>query len=261
MPAILRRVKIQCSHREGTLPVRPVTKTSVIIPAYNEAGTVEACVRRVVEQRPAGLPIEVIVVESNSHDDTRHIVTELARDLPIRLVLEDAPRGKGSAVRRALAEVTGEVVIIQDADLEYDPIDYDSLVKPIVSGETLFVLGSRVLGKGHWAIRKFEGKPVRELLFNAGGHVVNGFFNLLYGTHFTDQATMYKVFHVDATRAITWVCDSWDFDVEILAKLVRSGVVPIEVPVHYRARTGDAGKKMRLRDVLTVVHAIVRFRL
>jgi hypothetical protein len=130
-----------------------------------------------------------------------------------------------------------------------------------LAGETLFVLGSRVLGTGHWAIRKFEGNPLRELLFNAGGHVVNGFFNLLYGTRFTDQATMYKVFHVDATKGIAWVSSSWDFDVEILAKLVRNGVSPIEVPVHYRARTGDAGKKMRLRDVFTVVRAIVRFRL
>jgi glycosyltransferase involved in cell wall biosynthesis len=240
--------------------VRPVTKVSVIIPAYNEAGSVEGCIRGVLAQRPAGLPIEAIVVESHSKDDTRRIVTELAKELPIRVILEETPRGKGSAVRKGLAAATGEVVIIQDADLEYSPSDYDKLVRPIVDGVALFVLGSRVLGAEHWAIRKFEGHPGRELLFNAGGQVVNGFFNLLYGTHLTDQATMFKVFHVDAAKSIEWVSDSWDLDVEIIAKLVRRGVLPLEVPVQYRARTGDEGKKMRLRDVLTVVNAMVRFR-
>jgi glycosyltransferase involved in cell wall biosynthesis len=241
--------------------MRRVTKVSVIIPVYNEARTVADCIRHVVEQRPTGLPLEVIVVESNSQDGTRQIVMELAKETPIRVVLEDKPRGKGAAVRRALAEVTGEVVIIQDADLEYAPSDYEHLVKPIVAGDTFFVLGSRVLGTGHWAIRKFKDSPVRELLFNAGGHVVNAFFNLVYGTRLTDQATMYKVFHVDATKDLTWVSNSWDFDVELLAKLVRTGFVPIEVPVHYQARTDQGGKKMRLRDVLTVVQAIIRFRL
>jgi glycosyltransferase involved in cell wall biosynthesis len=240
--------------------IRPVTKVSVIIPTYNEAGSVEGCIRRVLSQRPAGLPVEVIVVESNSKDDTRRIVTELAKELPIRVILEEAPRGKGSAVRKGLAAATGEVVIIQDADLEYSPSDYDKLVRPIVAGDALFVLGSRVLGAEHWAIRKFEGQPGRELLFNAGGQLVNGFFNLLYGTHLTDQATMFKVFHVDAAKGIEWVSDSWDLDVEIIAKLVRQGVLPLEVPVQYRARTGDEGKKMRVRDVLTVINAMVRFR-
>ena len=240
---------------------RPVEKVSVIIPAYNEARTIEACVRAVLAQRPLGLPIEAIIVESNSTDDTRRIVTDLAKTLPLRVLLEEAPRGKGSAVRKGLAAATGEIIIIQDADLEYEPGDYEALIEPIVSGRALFVLGSRVLGKGHWAIRQFEGKKVRELLFNAGGQAVNTFFNVLYGTHFTDQATMYKVFHVDAARALTWESDSWDLDVEILAKLVRKGVVPVEVPVHYEARTGEAGKKMRLRDVVTVVRAMVKFRL
>jgi glycosyltransferase involved in cell wall biosynthesis len=240
--------------------VRPVTKVSIIIPAYNEADSIEGCIRGVLAQRPAGLPIEVIVVESNSQDDTRRIATRLSQELPIRLILEDVPRGKGSAVKKGLAVATGEVVIIQDADLEYEPSDYDKLVRPIVAGETLFVLGSRVLGAEHWAIRKFEGAPVRELLFNAGGQVINGLFNVLYGTHLTDQATMYKVFHLDAARSIEWESDSWDLDVEIIAKLVRSGITPLEVPVQYRARTGNQGKKMRLRDVLTVVRAMVRFR-
>lgn len=233
---------------------------SVIVPAYNEADSLEACVRGVLAQKPAGLPLEVIVVESNSKDDTRRIAKRLAEELPIRLILEDEPRGKGSAVRKGIAAATGEIIIIQDADLEYEPADYDRLVRPIVAGEALFVLGSRVLGVQHWAIRKFEGAPVRELLFNAGGQVVNTFFNLLYGTHLTDQATMFKVFHVDAARGIDWVSDSWDLDVEIIAKLVRGGTLPIEVPVHYQARTGEQGKKMRFRDVLTVVKAMVRFR-
>lgn len=244
----------------GPLSVRPAKKVSVVIPAYNEAGSIEACVRDVLAQRPAGLPVEVIVVESNSTDDTRRIVTKLAEELPIRVILEDEPRGKGSAVRKGLAVASGEIIIIQDADLEYAPSDYDRLVRPIVSGETLFVLGSRVLGAGSWAIRKFEGEPFRQVLYNAGGQVVNGLFNVLYGTHLTDQATMYKVFHVDAAKAFDWESDSWDLDVEILAKLVRSGVIPVEVPVHYQARTGNQGKKMRLRDVVTVVKAMVRFR-
>jgi glycosyltransferase involved in cell wall biosynthesis len=240
--------------------IRPVTRVSIIIPAYNEAGSLEGCVRDVLAQTPAGLPIEVIVVESNSSDDTRRIATRLSQELPIRLILEEAPLGKGSAVRKGLAAATGEVVIIQDADLEYSPSDYDKLVRPIVAGEALFVLGSRVLGAEHWAIRKFQGDPFRELMFNAGGHVVNAFFNLLYGTHLTDQATMFKVFHVDAAKSIEWVSDSWDLDVEIVAKLVRSGALPVEVPVRYRARSGEQGKKMRLWDVLTVVRAMIRFR-
>jgi glycosyltransferase involved in cell wall biosynthesis len=240
--------------------VRPVTKVSVIIPAYNEADTIEECIRGVLAQRPAGLPIEAIVVESNSKDDTRRILADLGKELPFGLILEDEPRGKGSAVRKGLAVATGEVIIIQDADMEYAPTDYEKLVKPIVDGEALFVLGSRVLGKNHWAIRKFEGAPVRQLVFNAGGHAVNGLFNLLYGTRLTDQATMYKVFHADAAKSIEWISDSWDLDVEIIAKLVRSGIVPLEVPVEYHARTGNEGKKMRMVDAFTVVGAMIRFR-
>ena len=240
--------------------IRPVTKVSVIVPAYNESRTIEDCIRAIVVQKPAGLPVEVIVVESNSKDDTRRIVMKLSKELPIRVIFEDEPRGKGSAVRKGLAAATGEVIIIQDADLEYSPADYDKLVRPIVDGQALFVLGSRVLGVGHWAIRRFDGARLRELLFNAGGQAVNGFFNVLYGTHLTDQATMYKVFHVDAATSIEWTSNSWDLDVEIVAKLVRSGVEPIEVPVQYRARTGTEGKKMRLRDVFTVIGAMIRFR-
>jgi glycosyltransferase involved in cell wall biosynthesis len=237
-----------------------VTKVSVIVPTYNEVGSIEDCIRGALAQTPAGLPVEVIVVESNSTDGTRALVTRLAEELPMRLILEDAPHGKGSAVRKGLAAATGEVIIIQDADLEYSPSDYERLVRPIIEGETLFVLGSRVLGAGSWAIRKFDGEPLREVLYNAGGHAVNALFNALYGTHLTDQATMYKVFHVDAAKALDWVSDSWDLDVEIIAKLVRAGALPVEVPVQYRARTGDQGKKMRLRDVLTVVRAMFRFR-
>ncbi|MGZ3689611.1 MAG: glycosyltransferase family 2 protein, partial [Bdellovibrionota bacterium] len=236
-------------------------KVSIIIPVYNEASTVGTLLHRVSNQEIPGMTKELLVVESNSTDGTRRIVEEFAKTHPIRLILQDQPRGKGHAVRTGLAEADGEIILIQDGDLEYDVADYPALVQPIVEGRADFVLGSRHLAAGRWRIRKFEQDQFRAAILNFGGFFFHTFFNILYGQRLTDPTTMFKVFRRSCVQGMEFVSDRFDFDFEIVAKLIRSGYSPVEVPVSYSSRGFEEGKKIRVfRDPLTWVWAILRFR-
>jgi glycosyltransferase involved in cell wall biosynthesis len=243
-------------------------QVSVIIAVYNEARTVGTLLERVWAQPlPGSTAKEIVIVESNSTDGSREIVAEFAArhaggpGARIQVIHEDRPRGKGHAVRQGFAAATGDILLIQDADLEYDVGDYPDLLRPIIDGRTVFVLGSRHLGPNRWKIRRFAHNSLQAACMNLGGLLFHAFFNTLFGTRLTDPTTMYKVFRADCLTGLTFNCNRFDFDFELLGKLVRAGFIPREVPVSYTSRGFEAGKKIRiLRDPLTWVLAISRCR-
>jgi glycosyltransferase involved in cell wall biosynthesis len=177
-------------------------------------------------------------------------------------VYQDRPRGKGNAVREGLRHATGHVVLIQDADLEYDIGDYDDLLAPIVQGQRAFVIGSRHSGDGSvWKIRQFNDMRLTAALFNAGHLLFLGLLNLLYRQSLRDPFSMYKVFRSDCLYGLEFECDRFDFDFELVIKLIRKGYQPSEIPVNYRARSFSEGKKVRvLRDPMTWLRALIKYR-
>jgi len=224
-------------------------RLSVVVPVYNERRTVEALLRRVLA---APGEKEVIVVDDGSTDGTTDLLRGLAGELPIRLHVHPANRGKGAAIRTALAEVRGEVVIIQDADLEYDPEEYPKLVAPIERGETNVVYGSRYLGGTN-------DLPFTH--YKLGVQVLTWAANLLYGLRLTDEATCYKVFRADLLRSLPLRCERFEFCPEVTARVARRGERILEVPIAYHYRTRAQGKKIGWRDGLEALVTLLRCRL
>ena len=231
---------------------------SVILPAYNEGPTIRGALDRVIGKHVPGLDKEVIIVEGNSTDGTREAVLEYQARPGVHVVLTDRPRGKGDAVRQGLARASGDFVLIQDADDEYDIDDYDVLLDPLKHFRRAFVLGSR--HHGHWQIRKF-GLSSMTVFMNSGHIFLTELFNLLYRQKLEDPWTMYKVFRRDCLHRVLLECNRFDFDVELVAKLVRRGFSPLEIPVHYHSRSFAEGKKIRVfRDPLTWIWACLKYR-
>lgn len=245
-----------------------IQSVSILIPIYNEAATVLELLQRVLKQPlPSDLRKEVIVVESNSSDGTRALVQKFASQfqatekVSLRVILQDQALGKGHAARQALGVATGDIILIQDGDLEYDTADYPQLIQPILDGHADFVLGSRHLSAGSWKIRKFVETPVKAFYMNLGGSLFHTGFNWLYGTKLTDPTTMYKVFLRSCVAGVSFECNRFDFDFELVAKLIRLGFNPLEVPVSYESRGFEKGKKVNiLRDPFMWVWSIVKFR-
>ncbi len=238
----------------------PPHRLSVIVPVFNERATVRAALDAIVAKTIPDWAIEVIIVESNSTDGTRDIVQEYRAHPHVKLLLEDRPRGKGHAVRTGFTAATGDVILIQDADLEYDLADYEVLLAPIASGRQSFVLGSRH-GQGGWAIRKFSDQPLQALLLNGAHWGFTLLINVSLGVWLRDPFTMYKVFRRDCLDGLTFECNRFDFDWELLIKLIRSGHLPIEIPISYKSRSFKEGKKITMiRDPLTWLWALAKFR-
>jgi glycosyltransferase involved in cell wall biosynthesis len=208
-----------------------------------------------------GLQMEIIVVESNSTDGTREIALKYENHPGVKVILEDQPRGKGHAVRTGLKVASGDYVLIQDADLEYDLEDYDGLLEPLVTGRTAFVLGSRHGGHNVWKMRQFTGQYGLSLFFNLGHWFFTTLINVLFLQRLRDPFTMFKVFRRDCLYGLEFECNRFDFDYELLIKLIRKGYRPIELPVNYRSRSFKEGKKVRLfHDPLTWLMALIRLR-
>lgn len=241
--------------------VRAVKMLSVVMPAYNEANSILGAIERVLAKKIDGIDIELIIVESNSADGTREIVREYEDREQVKVIWQDQPRGKGNAVRAGLGRVSGDYVLIQDADDEYDIEDYDALLEPLISGEAAFVLGARH-GGGAWKMRQFDDQRLAGHLLNFGHWFFTTLVNVVYGLKLRDPFTMYKVFRADCLRGLRFECDRFDFDYELVIKLVRKGYRPIEIPVNYRSRSFKQGKKVdAFRDPWTWLRAIVKFRL
>ena len=236
----------------------PVT-LSIIIPVFNEAETVVDAVTSVLGVEIPGVQLEVVVVESNSSDGSRHLVLPFGSDARVKVVLQDQALGKGNAVREGLRRVSGDVILIQDADLEYSVDDYPQLIAPILSGATDFVLGCRhVPGK---PIRMMDGAARTSKVLNLAHWMFTGLFDVVYGVQLRDPFTMYKVFRSECLEGVRLTSNRFDFDWELVGKLVRLGFVPTEVPVSYAARSFAGGKKIRFFcDPPTWIAACMRFR-
>jgi glycosyltransferase involved in cell wall biosynthesis len=242
-------------------------KVSIIVAVYNEARTVATLLDRVWLQPLPNADKEIIIVESNSTDGSRELVEEFLASHAgepssrIQVVFESGPKGKGHAIRQGFAVATGDILLVQDADLEYDTADYPDLLIPIIEGRNAFVLGSRHMGPDGWKIRKFSRGGLESAVMNFGGILFHGFFNALFGTHLTDPTSMYKVFRADCLDGLKFSCNRFDFDYELLGKLIRAGFEPLEIPVSYKSRGFDDGKKIRIfRDPPNWILAILKCR-
>ena len=216
---------------------------SVIVPVFNEADYLRAVLDELLGKQFV-IPHEVIVVESNSTDGTREIAQTFEGRPGLQIIYEDRPRGKGAAVRRGLEAATGTIVLIQDADFEYDLDDYDALLEPIVQRRTSFVLGSRSLGLDDWKVRRFARSRVKAFLMNVAQLMFARTFNALYQQRVTDVNTMFKVFRRECIEGVEFAATGFSFDIELACMLVKSGYSPMEVPVNYVARGFDEGKKI-----------------
>ncbi|MDX6675604.1 MAG: hypothetical protein QOH11_3022 [Solirubrobacteraceae bacterium] len=227
---------------------------SVLVAAFNEQNTVETVVRRV-----ADLPFrsEIVVVDDGSVDDTRAVLERLegADGVPgLRVLFHERNRGKGAAVRTAIDASKGDIVVIQDADLEYDPRDLPRLLAPILEDHADVVFGTRLRG----------GQPQRAHLFwhYAGNRFLSLLTNVLFNTTISDMEVGYKAFRGDLVRSLDLVSDDFAIEPELTAKILRHGDVRLyEVPISYFGRTYAEGKKITWRDGLGAVRALVRFRL
>ena len=225
-------------------------KLSIVLPVYNESRTVGEVIDAVLA-KPLKIDRELIIVESNSTDGTRAIVEGYRGRPGVQVVLEDRPQGKGHAVRAGLAHVTGTIVLIQDADFEYDIDDYDALLEPLLQHEASFVLGSRSLGLDDWKVRKYDATPVRGLILNFGQVMFARTYSLLYQQRVTDVNTMFKVFRAECLEGLDLRSNGFELDIELACKLARNGHSPMEVPVNYVARGFAEGKKIRFwRDAV-----------
>jgi LSD1 subclass zinc finger protein len=236
-------------------------KLSIVLPVFNEHRFAAQVIDAVLAKQ---LPIdrEVIIVESNSTDGTREIVQQYEGRPGVRIVLEDRPRGKGHAVRAGLEHVTGTIVLIQDADFEYDIDDYDALLEPLLQRKAMFVLGSRSLGLDDWKVRRYETTPIRGFALNFAQVVFAKTYNLLYQQHVTDVNTMFKVFRAECLEGLDLRGNGFELDIELACKLARNGNAPMEVPVNYVARGFEDGKKIRFwRDAIPSYVAFFTHRL
>lgn len=244
-----------------------MNKLSIIIPVYNEKNTVLTLLDSVYKHKVKGVEKELIIIEDNSSDGTREIVKKFVKNKKnIKLILQDKGMGKGTAVRRGFQEATGDIVLIQDADLEYDVNDYGNLIKPIIEGRTAFVLGSRHLnhnGSRSLMIRRFKGKEkITAYIINIGDLFFHALFNFVYGVSLTDPTTMYKVFKKELLRKVHLEGKFFELDWEIVGKFIRIGYPPMEIPITYSSRGFSDGKKVNpSRDIVRWLWVIFKYRI
>jgi len=238
----------------------PREKLSIVLPVFNEARYAQRVIDAVLAKQ-LKIDRELIIVESNSTDGTRDIVQRYEDTPGVRVVYEEKPRGKGHAVRTGLRHVTGTIVLIQDADFEYDIDDYDAVLEPILQRKATFVLGSRSLGLEDWKVRSLGETPVRRFLLDAAQVMYAKTYNALYQQRVTDVNTMFKVFRTECLDGLDLQSDGFDLDIELACKLARNGNSPMEVPVNYVARGFNDGKKIRFfRDAVPTYVAFFKYR-
>jgi glycosyltransferase involved in cell wall biosynthesis len=230
----------------------PPHKLSVVIPIYNEQETIGEVIDKVLSVDLGPIEKEIIVSDDGSTDDTAQILQEYARHLPQVITVHTSPinLGKGAAVRLGMSYATGDVVIIQDADLELNPNEYMRIVEPIVAGRANVVFGSRFLGTS-------SNIRLRTRLAN---RFLTTLTNLLFGAHLSDMETAYKAFRREIVEGLRLRCVRFDFEPEITAKLLQAGYTIHEVPISYTPRTEEEGKKISWIDGFEAIYTLFRCR-
>jgi glycosyltransferase involved in cell wall biosynthesis len=226
-------------------------KVSIVIPCYNERNTIEKIVETV---RNAPLENkEIVIVDDGSQDGTQSVLKERISQIVDQIIYHPVNRGKGAALRSGFAAASGDIILVQDADLEYDPADYPVLLEPLMSGKADAVFGSRFMG----------GRPHRVLFFwhMAGNRFLTLLSNIFTNLNLTDVETGYKAFKAPLIKAIQIEEDRFGVEPEITAKLARTGCRIYEVGISYSGRTYAEGKKINWRDGLRAIYAILRYNL
>ena len=238
----------------------PYQTCTIVVPAFNESKTFPTLMDSLIaKQLPGKTHKEIIIVESNSTDNTREQVLKYEAHQDVKIILQDHPQGKGNAVRAGFDLASGDILAIQDADLEYDLNDLDILLDPLIKFKEPFVLGSR--HGGRWKMREFADKQGLSTFFNFGHKLFAGLLNLMYSQHLKDPFTMYKIFRRDCLHGLSFDANRFDFDFELVIKLIRKGYRPLEIPINYQSRSFQEGKKVRIfRDPLTWIWALIKYR-
>jgi glycosyltransferase involved in cell wall biosynthesis len=233
----------------GLYPVPEGFKLSVVIPVYNEKQWVRELVRRV---QAVPVPKEIILVDDCSTDGTRDILREMEREVGVTVIYQDINRGKGAALRTGFQAATGDVVVVQDADLEYDPAEYPRLLQPILEGQADVVFGSRFIGHSHRILYFWHFVANKTLTM-----LSNMFTNL----NLTDMETCYKVFRREVLDGMVLRSNRFGFEPEFTAKVAkkRPAVRIYEIPISYSGRTYEEGKKIGLKDAIQALFCIIRY--
>jgi len=226
-------------------------KLSIIIPVYNEVKTVEETIKRVFLAPTKGYEKEVIVVNDGSDDGTEKLLENLREKFGFFLLHHQNNRGKGAAIKTAIKKISGDAVIIQDADLEYDPNDYQKLLNAL-GQDSPIVYGSRNL-------KKNKRKGV--ILYFLGGKLLTVLCNFLFGSHLTDVYTCYKLFRSDIIKNIALESNGFELEMEITAKVLKAGHRIKEVPINYSPRKPSQGKKIKFRDGIISLWTLVKHRI
>lgn len=223
-------------------------KISVLIPVYNEVNTLDKIIKKVEAADFCGLEKEIILIDDDSTDGTK----DLYKNYNYKVLYHEKNQGKGAALRTGFKEAIGDIVVIQDADLEYDPVDYKPLVQLILDGKADVCYGSRLTG----------GKPSRSFMFHhlLGNKFLSFLTNILYGSTLTDMETCYKAFKREFIQDINIRSNRFDFEPEITAKVLKKGARLYELPISYYGREFAEGKKITWRDGFHAIFALVKYR-
>lgn len=229
-------------------------KLSIIMPAYNEEDTITEIIELVEKVRLIkGVKKELIIVDDCSTDSTFDEIMKIKkRYKDIKVVKHNKNKGKGAAIRSGIKFSTGDIAIIQDADLEYNPDDYNILIKPIIEGKAKVVYGSRRLNKSN---KQYSG-----ISFFIGGIGITWLFNVLYFTRITDEPTCYKTFRADIIKNISIRNNGFDWEPEVTAKIAKKGIKIHEVAIRYHPRSKKEGKKIKWKDGFEAIWALIKYR-
>jgi glycosyltransferase involved in cell wall biosynthesis len=223
---------------------------SVVIPVYNEEKTLEIILKRVLAADILNLKKEIVVIDDGSQDRTRSILKKI-KGKNLKIVYHKKNMGKGAAVRTGIKNSTGDIILIQDADLEYHPEDYPKLIRPFLKNNVDVVYGSREL----------SGRNRHNyFLFHLGGQTVTRATNLLFGSRLTDVPTCYKAFRREVISSIPLRCKRFEFCPEVTAKVLKKKIKIVEVPIRYSSRTKKEGKKIKFKDGLQAIWTLIYYR-
>ena len=232
--------------------MKTIRKLSIVVPVYNEEKTIGKMLNKIYSVDFGKIKLEVVVVNDGSKDNSLNVLKELEKTYPIKLVSYNKNRGKSCALREGFKHITGDVVTIQDGDLEYEPKDFVKMLNKMLENDVKVVYGSRRLNK--------ENVQYSGLSFYAGGLVLTYMANILYGGNITDEPTCYKMFESKLLKGIKLESKRFEFCPEVTAKVLRSGIKIHEVPIFYHPRNASQGKKIKLSDFFEAVWALVKYR-